>query len=168
MLRLAGLMSDAVQEVITEQMIWGFQKVFGIDTEGKIKREKVKDFLQKAEHINSEEGVSEQNLEGIAGRLEQMYQNLMNQEREYTWDEFGEFLLNECLLYFGEQIDRNNWQRFGMSELRLPDLAYGSGHEDVLFWDDDFAWYQGWNAMTGAVHTHGDTVCTLSGESIYE
>lgn len=196
MLRLAGFKSDAVQEVITEQLIWGFREVFGIDSEGKPKEENVKDFLRGAPHINTDDGISELSLQGITGRLENMYKNLTDKEQEYTFDEFGEFLMDECLLYFGEQISEADWKECGIPEQRqdiyemcltyaydatleendgydatkeaeslcraiyyLPDLAYDKGHEDVLFWDGDFLWYRGWNAMTGALRMHGYVRC---------
>lgn len=204
MLRLAGFKSDAVQKVITEQMIWGFQKVFGIDSGGKTEEEKVKDFLRGAPHINTDDGIAEINLQGITGRLENMYRNLTDKEREYTFDEFGEFLVDQCLLYFGERISEADWKEYGTLEQHqdiyemclayandaapeednegydvkkeaeslcraifyLPDLAYDKGHGDVLFWDGDFLWYRGWNAMTGALHMHGYVRCAQLMESM--
>ncbi|MCB7319908.1 hypothetical protein [Lacrimispora sp. 210928-DFI.3.58] len=203
MLRLAGFKSDAVQEVITEQMIWGFREMFGINSGGKPEEEKVKDFLRGALHINTDDGISELSLQGITGRLENMYKNLTDREQEYTFDEFGEFLMDECLLYFGERINESDWKECGTPEQRqdiyemclayaddadpeeddgydaakeaedlcraifyLPELAYGKGHEDVLFWDGDFLWYCGWNAMTGALRMHGYVRCAQLTESM--
>lgn len=204
MLRLAGFKSDAVREIITEQMIWGFREMFGIDSGGKPKEEKVKDFLRGAPHINTDDGIAEINLQGITERLENMYKNLTDKEQEYTFDEFGEFLMDECLLYFGEQISEADWKECGTPEQRqdiyemylayaddaapeehneeydaekeaedlcraifyLPDLAYGKDHGDVLFWDGDFLWYRGWNAMTGALRMYGYVRCAQLTESM--
>lgn len=203
MQRLAGFKSDAVREIITEQMIWGFREMFGINSGGKTEEEKVKDFLRGAPHINTDNGVSELSLQGITGRLENMYKNLTDREQEYTFDEFGEFLMDECLLYFGERINESDWKECGTPEQRqdiyamclayaddeapkeddeydakkeaeslcraiyyIPDLAYDKDHEDMLFWDGDFLWYRGWNAMTGALRMHGYVRCAQLTESM--
>ena len=92
MLRLAGFKSDAVQEIITEQMVWGFQRRFGIECRGKPEKEKVKDFLYGAQHINTDRGISENSMQGTVRRLENMYKNLADRDHECTFDVFGEFL----------------------------------------------------------------------------
>ena len=62
MLGMAGFKPDAVRDIITEQMVWSFQRMFRIDCRGKPEEEKVKDFLYGTQHINTYGGILENSL----------------------------------------------------------------------------------------------------------
>lgn len=113
MLGMAGFKPDAVRDIITEQMVWSFQRMFRIDCRGKPEEEKVKDFLYGTQHINTYGGISENSLQGIARRRENMYKNLADREQECTFDKIGKLLMDECLRYFGEQISEADWKLEG-------------------------------------------------------
>lgn len=84
MLGSAGFKSDAVRDIITGQTARGLWRMSGINCRGKPEEEKAEDFLDETQHINTDGGISESGLRGIARRLENRYKDPADREHEYT------------------------------------------------------------------------------------
>jgi len=138
MLRLPEIASDVVREIITEQMIWGFQQLFECGTPSGVNSRNVEDFLEAAPHINTQNGISQKNLYDITRRLEGMYQNLLDKEGMYTWDEFGEFLMDEILMHLRRCISKEKWKEVGTYEQRQEIYGICKAYATVCTIDEKY------------------------------
>ena len=106
MLRLADG-TETMREIITEQFVQGFQMLFGCsDFEQRIEEQKILDFFGTQ--------VKKTNLKALKARLEQMYVALMDTKYEYTFDEFGEYLMDEII----QRVPKIDWPLCGTWQMR--------------------------------------------------
>lgn len=208
MLRLADGTSS-MRKAITDQMIMAFKEVFQFDNthEGlDIDLTQIEKFLNDAPDVDTDLGCSMDFLERVKTYVQNMYTELLDPDHEYTFNEYGEFLMNEILLVLDHRLQKTqkSWSSGGSKELwdgvwhdctnwiqydaqarvdsgdppldvdyevkRLmaamkypPALAERGDYGFILYWDCDFIFLYGIDAMSGVIPPYYSQRCTLDG-----
>ena len=99
MYRLSSIDDEVLQRVISNEIAAGFLRTFGVLKA--VKHLKIDDFekgilkylLDTYSGNDALHDLSDVQLSEIGKKIERMYDELLDQEYEYTYDEFGEYLL---------------------------------------------------------------------------
>ena len=111
MYRLAEMKCSVIQRVVSNELATGILNVFNIDTAvAKLKIDDegidiLKTIFNSYSNNTSFRDLSKDTLRIIADKVEKMYEELLDMEYEYTYDEFGEYLLHLFMLYLGADED---------------------------------------------------------------
>ncbi len=111
MYRLAEMECPVIQRVVSNELATGILNVFNIDKavakleiddEGLDTLKTIFDFYSNNTSFHE---LGTDTLRIIAEKVEKMYEELLDTEYEYTYDEFGEYLLYLFMLYLGDDED---------------------------------------------------------------
>ena len=99
MYRLSNIENDILQRVVSNEMAAGFLRTFGVTRAvehldiGDFGKGIIKYLLNTYSGNDALHDLGEAQLSEIAKKIEKMYDELLDPEYEYTYDEFGEYLL---------------------------------------------------------------------------
>ena len=99
MYRLSNIRNDILQRVISNEMAAGFLRTFGVTRAvehldiGDFGKGIIKYLLNTYSGNDAFHDLGEAQLSEIGKKIEKMYDELLDPEYEYTYDEFGEYLL---------------------------------------------------------------------------
>ena len=99
MYRLSNIRNDILQRVISNEMAAGFLRTFGVTRAvehldiGDFGKGIIKYLLNTYSVNDAFHDLGEAQLSEIGKKIEKMYEELLDPEYEYTYDEFGEYLL---------------------------------------------------------------------------
>lgn len=106
MLKLADG-TDAMREVITDQMMMAFEILFQPNKEMVITSDSIHKFLIHAPHVDTSLGCSNSYLKGVRDYIYEMYSALRDKSYEYTFNAYASFLIDEILLVLNSDLRKN-------------------------------------------------------------
>lgn len=130
MYRLSGIKSPLVQRLVSNEIIRGFHSVFGADdTTYHFDDDSFDSFIMCSDVLYKVLNEKPELREMIALKLCIMLKAVRDCDYEYTFDEFGEFLLHEMIEYVDDEDMEPYWEPggtwFERNELRqlVKDIA---------------------------------------------